>query len=220
MYVLTFLMATWLNSTVSSLTRCNRSSIIRYFSSGVLPDRRPVRWPHSILEDDNAVIDLSEDNDIVNGARPNTPPLHQRAPPTRPTPSEYKAHRENIRKQFPDGWDPPRKLSREAMEGVRQLHKLDPEKFTTPMLAERFRISPEAIRRILRSKWEPSPEKKKKLAQKEREDKADVIRLSRMKERMEARKLFEIQESLRSGKPGISVGKTRGLDRSDRLELE
>ncbi|EDR08216.1 uncharacterized protein LACBIDRAFT_148118, partial [Laccaria bicolor S238N-H82] len=72
---------------------------------------------------------------------------------------EWKAHRETIRKEFPGGWSPPRKLSREAMDGLRQLHHHDPEKFTTPLLAEKFRISPEAVRRILKSKWEPSREK-------------------------------------------------------------
>lgn len=39
------------------------------------------------------------------------------------------------------------------MEGVRQLHKSDPLKFTTPVLADHFKVSAEAVRRILKSKW-------------------------------------------------------------------
>ncbi|KAF8155618.1 hypothetical protein B0H34DRAFT_620136, partial [Crassisporium funariophilum] len=116
--------------------------------------------PRSILEDDDAEIDLSEDNEVVNGASPNTPPAHLRKPSGKPTPLEYKAHRETLRKEFPEGWAPPRKLSREAMDALRQLNRHDPEKFRTPVLAEKFKISPEAVRRILKSKWEPSLDKR------------------------------------------------------------
>ncbi|KZT65299.1 hypothetical protein DAEQUDRAFT_643870, partial [Daedalea quercina L-15889] len=69
-----------------------------------------------------------------------------------------KAHRAAMKKAFPQGWSPPRKLSREAMDALRALHATDPEVFTTPLLASKFRISPEAVRRILKSKWEPTQE--------------------------------------------------------------
>ncbi|EPQ52238.1 hypothetical protein GLOTRDRAFT_21621, partial [Gloeophyllum trabeum ATCC 11539] len=72
---------------------------------------------------------------------------------------QWAAHRTVLRESFPEGWQPPRKLSREAMDALRQFHRIDPATFTTPVLAERFRISPEAVRRILRSKWEPSRER-------------------------------------------------------------
>lgn len=58
--------------------------------------------------------------------------------------------------KFPDGWDPPKKLSRDQMEQVRSLHKLDPERFDVPALKEQFKISSEAVRRILRSRWVPA----------------------------------------------------------------
>ena len=45
-----------------------------------------------------------------------------------------------------------------TMEGIRHLHSTQPDKFTTPVLAEHFKVSPEAIRRILKSKWRPSDE--------------------------------------------------------------
>ncbi|KAA1472042.1 hypothetical protein DENSPDRAFT_742494, partial [Dentipellis sp. KUC8613] len=70
----------------------------------------------------------------------------------------WASHRASLRARFPDGWAPPRKLSRDAMAGLRSLHALDPETFTTPVLAEKFRVSPEAVRRILRSKWQPTKE--------------------------------------------------------------
>jgi hypothetical protein len=57
-----------------------------------------------------------------------------------------------------EAWNPRKKLSPDAMEGIRHLHDTQPEKFTTPILAEHFKVSPEAIRRILKSKWRPSDE--------------------------------------------------------------
>ena len=45
---------------------------------------------------------------------------------------------------------------------VRALNAQFPDKYTTPLLAERFKVSPEAIRRILKSKWRPSDEEAKK----------------------------------------------------------
>ena len=38
------------------------------------------------------------------------------------------------------------------------LHAVAPAQFTTPVLAERFKVSPEVIRRILKSKWRPTEE--------------------------------------------------------------
>lgn len=196
-------MSSWFRNI--SLASCRRHTLSRFYSSDITSTSRKWRLagvprPRSILDDDDdgAPIDLTEDNEVVNGARPNTPPPHLRRPPEKPTPHEFKAHREVMRKAFPGGWSPPRKLSREAMEGVRQLYRLDPEKFSTPMLAEKFRISPEAVRRILKSKWEPPREKRLKLAEREREERSEFIKLNRVKERVEARQLAEIQKSTKT----------------------
>ncbi|KAF9445804.1 hypothetical protein P691DRAFT_805200 [Macrolepiota fuliginosa MF-IS2] len=144
--------------------------------------------PRSILNDDSIPVDLTEDDDIVNGARPNTPPPHLRKPPTSPTPTEWRAHRESLKRAFPNGWSPPRKLSREAMDGLRELNRFDPQKFSTPVLAERFKISPEAVRRILKSKWEPSPQRRAQWAmrqRKQRDEKTEYRRQTRLKEMQE-----------------------------------
>lgn len=61
-----------------------------------------------------------------------------------------------LEKKFPDGWNPAKKLSPDAMDGIRHLHSSAPERFTTTFLADEFKVSPEAIRRILKSKWRPS----------------------------------------------------------------
>ncbi|KAH8424737.1 mitochondrial ribosome assembly protein RRG9 [Aspergillus melleus] len=63
-----------------------------------------------------------------------------------------------LKDKFQDGWNPTKKLSPDALEGIRHLHSIAPEKFTTPVLAEQFEVSPEAIRRILKSKWRATEE--------------------------------------------------------------
>lgn len=66
-----------------------------------------------------------------------------------------------LKEKFKEGWSPRKKLSPDAMEGIKGLHDSDPMKYTTEFLAEQFKVSPEAIRRILKSKWlaRQSPEK-------------------------------------------------------------
>lgn len=58
-------------------------------------------------------------------------------------------------RKFSSGWNPIKKLSPDAVEGIRALHKQQPETFTTEVLANEFEVSAEAIRRILKSKWKP-----------------------------------------------------------------
>ncbi|KAI9753813.1 MAG: hypothetical protein M4579_004994 [Chaenotheca gracillima] len=57
-----------------------------------------------------------------------------------------------------EAWQPRKRLSPDAVEGIRALHAQYPAQFTTPVLADRFKVSPEAIRRILKSKWRPNEE--------------------------------------------------------------
>ncbi|KAF9530245.1 hypothetical protein CPB83DRAFT_851236 [Crepidotus variabilis] len=159
--------------------------------------------PKSILEDDNTPVDLSEDNDAVNGVHPDSEPLHLRSPSLKPTPMEFKAHREAIRKAFPEGWSPPRKLSREAMDVLRSLHNTDPGTFTTPVLASKFRISPEAVRRILKSRWEPSSEKRSALIVKER------------KQQEEIRKKFKAEQHSKKKLQSMNVEELRRLSNGD-----
>ncbi|KAK4981250.1 hypothetical protein LTR28_000006 [Elasticomyces elasticus] len=57
-----------------------------------------------------------------------------------------------------EGYAPRKLLSPDTRDGICILHASDPSKFTTPILSEHFKVSPEAIRRILKSKWQPSEE--------------------------------------------------------------
>ncbi|KAI9640073.1 Required for respiratory growth protein 9 mitochondrial [Ciborinia camelliae] len=76
-------------------------------------------------------------------------------PPRRETWMEQKLA---LKEKFPEGWKPMKKLSPEAQAGIRALHAQYPEQYSTSALANHFQISAEAIRRILRTKWVPSPE--------------------------------------------------------------
>jgi hypothetical protein len=53
-------------------------------------------------------------------------------------------------------WRPYKILSREAQDGLRLLHAEDPERWSRKALAEAFKMSVESVRRILKSKWQPS----------------------------------------------------------------
>ncbi|EAW14089.1 mitochondrial ribosome assembly protein RRG9 [Aspergillus clavatus NRRL 1] len=70
----------------------------------------------------------------------------------------WQIQKDALKKKFKEGWNPPKKLSPDALDGIRHLHSVAPDRFTASVLAEQFQVSPEAIRRILKSKWRPSAE--------------------------------------------------------------
>jgi hypothetical protein len=96
-----------------------------------------------------------------------------------------------MKRLFPEGWGPRRTISREAMEGLRAMHAGDPVQFRTPVLAARFRISPEAVSRILKSKWTPSPERKAKMIARDNTARDMRITDKMRAERAEVEKSFE-----------------------------
>ena len=96
------------------------------------------------------------------------------------------------------------------MDGLRHLHRFDPHTFSSPILAEKFKISPEAVRRILKSKWEPTREKRVKLVERERDAREERVKLSRLKEQMEAREVEQYKRAVRRGTSG-GGGEVDGL---------
>ena len=69
----------------------------------------------------------------------------------------WQIQKEALSKKFGSaGWTPPKRLSPDALEGIRALHAQYPDRYTTPELAKQFEVSPENIRRILKSKWKPN----------------------------------------------------------------
>ncbi|GAA5867258.1 hypothetical protein JCM8547_003138 [Rhodosporidiobolus lusitaniae] len=92
----------------------------------------------------------------------------------RPLP-EWKRQQLALRQKFPEGWEPPKRISREAMDLIRELAASDRTKYTAPVLAARFKISPEAVRRILKSRFELSPAERAKREARRREERARSI---------------------------------------------
>ncbi|KAK5196382.1 Required for respiratory growth protein 9 mitochondrial [Exophiala xenobiotica] len=80
--------------------------------------------------------------------------LRDLAEPKKQRSEPWQTQKDALQKKFGDaGWNPRKKLSPDTMEGIRALHAEDPERYSTPQLAEHFKVSPEAVRRILKSKW-------------------------------------------------------------------
>lgn len=72
---------------------------------------------------------------------------------------DWEIQRAALKRKFAgQPWAPRKRLSPDALDGIRALHDSDPQKYSTPVLAEQFEVSAEAIRRILSSKWRPSEE--------------------------------------------------------------
>lgn len=70
----------------------------------------------------------------------------------------WASQKEALKVKFPEGWRPRRKLSPDALNGIRALNAQFPDTYTTEVLSNKFEVSPEAIRRILKSRWEPTAE--------------------------------------------------------------
>lgn len=68
----------------------------------------------------------------------------------------WQIQKDALKGKFKDGWNPTKKLSPDALDGIRHLHAMAPDRFTTSVLAGQFKVSPEAVRRILKSKWKAS----------------------------------------------------------------
>ncbi|XP_036958754.1 neugrin [Acanthopagrus latus] len=67
-----------------------------------------------------------------------------------------------LRRHMTPSGAPQRKLTWDAMEQIRYLKQEQPDEWTVERLAEGFSVTPDVIRRVLRSKFHPPPEKKAK----------------------------------------------------------
>ncbi|WPK25181.1 hypothetical protein PUMCH_002485 [Australozyma saopauloensis] len=66
---------------------------------------------------------------------------------------EWEKREEALRKRY-GHWNPTHKLSRQQMVDIREFKKAAPH-LKTVQIADHFRVNPESIRRILKSKWTP-----------------------------------------------------------------
>ncbi|RDA88482.1 hypothetical protein CP532_6660 [Ophiocordyceps camponoti-leonardi (nom. inval.)] len=100
-----------------------------------------------------SVTDKQRRAEASAGERDRTGP-----PWEKPKKERWMIQKEALKEKFPEGWKPRKRLSPDALTGIRALHAQFPDIYTTPALAERFKVSPEAIRRILKSNFRPSEE--------------------------------------------------------------
>lgn len=86
-------------------------------------------------------------------------------------------------------WNPTRKLDRQQIQELRNITRMLPH-LKTVQLSEMFRVSPEAIRRILKSNWVPTDQDEDKLlarAEKKRKEKQQRWREQKDQEQREQR---------------------------------
>ncbi|KAK4053236.1 CAAX prenyl protease [Microbotryomycetes sp. JL221] len=67
---------------------------------------------------------------------------------------QWLKHRQTMKQKFPNGWQPPKRVSRQTMNLMKTLHQSNQTLYTLELLSEHFKISKEAVRRILKSKFE------------------------------------------------------------------
>lgn len=106
------------------------------------------------VDPEKAIIDRGNRAGVLFENRPNVPVDWRKNKDISPWKRQLFALREKFHGQK---WNPQKKLSRPAMEGVRYLKSISPE-LTNRDLASHFKISPESIRRILKSKFQPTAE--------------------------------------------------------------
>lgn len=86
-------------------------------------------------------------------------PFRKHTPEEAKDQETWKAQKAALQSKFGEtGWQPRKRLSPDAMYGIRALHAQNREVYSLPYLAKQFEVSPEAIRRILKSDWQPTPD--------------------------------------------------------------
>lgn len=120
--------------------------------------------------------------------------------------------RKKQKSHYPDGWKPKKKLTRYQMDYLRTLKQNYPEGWSVSKLAGQFGISPSAVVRILKSKWEPSPE-----VQKKQDSRALELREQRRQEatgRTSVKELAQNTEEMHTEADAGTTSYSTGIDRS------
>ncbi|KAG8895994.1 Required for respiratory growth protein 9 mitochondrial, partial [Tulasnella sp. 417] len=149
------------------------TSAQRYYSD---KGKAPASQLFDDLGDDDVEFTKPIEEVLPDGStKPSSLSTSQKGIQREPIPEPYLAHRATMKRKFPEGWNPPKKLSRQLMDDMRALKRLDPEKFTTDALASQFRVSPEAVRRILRSRWTPDAKRSEELQERDEAKRAQTL---------------------------------------------
>lgn len=112
-----------------------------------------------ILTKEQRATEIANKVGIFKDNRPNVP-FNWRKNKEIP---EWKRQMFSLREKFQgEPWRPKKRLSRTAMEGIRKLKAYDPN-IKSGDIAKEFKVSPEAVRRILRSKWMPNEQEEENI---------------------------------------------------------
>jgi hypothetical protein len=122
-------------------TKVQTRSLAIHYSSPRTPGSAPAESHKASKSDDNKPEKSASKDEWIT-------------PPREP----WQIYKEALKKKLPDGWNPRKRLSPDALAGIRALHAQMPEVYTCTTLAASFQVSPDAIRRILKSKWSPDAE--------------------------------------------------------------
>lgn len=80
-------------------------------------------------------------------------------PPRKPKRETWQVQKEALDHKFGEqSWNPRKRLSPDTLDGIRAIHASDTVAYSTEILSQHFKVTPEAIRRILKSKWRPNDE--------------------------------------------------------------
>jgi Neugrin len=130
--------------------------------------------------DSKSKFKISEKNTRKDKKIDGKSPLQTTIPLKKVKLEPWKVQKKALQEKFEEGWFPRKKLSPDTLDTIRHLHDSKPNDWTTPALANHFKVSPEAIRRILKSRWQPTEEEREN--RKERWHKRHERIWSRMEE--------------------------------------
>ncbi|KAK6463539.1 hypothetical protein DFJ63DRAFT_312848 [Scheffersomyces coipomensis] len=108
----------------------------------------------------------------------------------------WEKRNESLKARYPI-WNPTKKLSRSVMEDIKTLKDKIPH-LKTIDLANHFQISPESIRRILRSKWVPTEQEQKSIMERHQRRKENVksLRDAQKEELIQQQKRMKLGKSI------------------------
>lgn len=137
------------------------SSILHQFSQSHIrkvstTSNTPIRNAKSIIKAINNNSLTRKEQVNSEGKKCNSLPLHKKQP-------EWKKQKLALYNKFNgQQWNPAKKLSRDEIEQVRMLRENFPS-MNAKEISEHFKVSPESIRRILKTKWKPTEEEMLKI---------------------------------------------------------
>ena len=117
-----------------------------------------VSKPRKAKAENKALVTTTTTSKKLNSLKPTIKPV-ETTPVQSNKKEPWQSYKAALKEKFGEqAWSPRKRISPDALAGIRALRTNQPDVYTTDRLAEHFKMSPEAIRRILRSKWQPNEE--------------------------------------------------------------